>query len=758
MPVARALALLVPLLMIVDAAHAVQRTFVSTSGLDTNGCSLVAPCRGFAHALTQTDPGGEIVVLDSGGYGIVSINKNVTIVAPTGVYAGISVPAGQDGIVVTAPATRVVLRGLSINGVGGDNAIRVQAGEIHIENVVVSNMAQAGIRIEGASTVRFASSIARSNVDGLRVVPGAGSASVVVRDSELANNANAGIGVSPNAGGASAVVTIERASVTKNGAGVVSSPGGSASTTVVVTQSVASENAGAGVSSNGSTSTVFVRESAVTRNGTGLAQGNSGVLNACGGNLLVANATPQSGAINTGSCLDVAAGSVSNVATGAGLTGGPITTTGTISLDPASSALTSNYFRQGGNALGATAQLGTTDAQAVEVLTAGVRGLRIARVSHAPYANTISVVSGAPENTTGVAALATVAGGGCFTEMNCTASSINSATADGATVGGGQGNTASGDHSSIAGGFFNVAAGFASTIPGGFGNQAPAEGSTVGGGEQNTATGGDSVVAGGVSNLATGASATIGGGDANTAGGDFSTVAGGRLNVANGLFAAILGGDGNVAGGDYSVAMGRAANAGAAGCFVFSDSVSNNATSCSANTFVARATGGVTFITSGTSQANYNGLFVPAGQGAWVVFSDRDYKDNLTPVDGRDVLRRVASLPIATWTWKTQQTPGRHMGPTAQDFYAAFGLGDTDKGISTVDPDGVALAAIQGLYAELRDRDATIAAQQRDLDRMRSEVVELQRRDSERGRDVVTLREQLDRVLSRELAQVETSP
>ena len=57
--------------------------------------------------------------------------------------------------------------------------------------------------------------------------------------------------------------------------------------------------------------------------------------------------------------------------------------------------------------------------------------MRIARVSHAPYANTISVVSGAPENTTGVAALATVAGGGCFTEMNCTASSINSATADG---------------------------------------------------------------------------------------------------------------------------------------------------------------------------------------------------------------------------------------------------------------------------------------------------------------------------------------
>ncbi len=329
-----AVAFSLSLLCIVLPAQSAQRTFVSTSGNDANACSIAAPCRGFAKAITVTDPGGELVVLDSGGYGFVTVNKNVTIVSPAGVYAGISVFAAQDGITVTAPATRVVLRGLTINGQGGNNGIRVQAGEVHVEGAEISNLAQAGILVEGGSSVRISGTVSRSNVDGLRVVPGAGAISVLVRDSEFSNNATAGIGVSPSAGGTNAQVTVERSSVAKNGAGVVASPGGSAAATVIVTQSVASENAGAGVSSVGSTATVFVRESAVTRNGTGLLQASSGVLNACGANLLVANAVPQSGAIVTTSCLDVASasGTVTSVGTGAGLIGGPITASGTVNL------------------------------------------------------------------------------------------------------------------------------------------------------------------------------------------------------------------------------------------------------------------------------------------------------------------------------------------------------------------------------------------------------------------------------------------
>jgi trimeric autotransporter adhesin len=61
-------------------------------------------------------------------------------------------------------------------------------------------------------------------------------------------------------------------------------------------------------------------------------------------------------------------------------------------------------------------------------------------------------------------------------------------------------------------------------------------------------------------------------------------------------------------------------------------------------------------------------------------------------------------MSIATWNWKSQDASIRHMGPMAQDFHAAFGLGETDKGISTMDADGVALAAIQGMHQELMER------------------------------------------------------
>ena len=72
-------------------------------------------------------------------------------------------------------------------------------------------------------------------------------------------------------------------------------------------------------------------------------------------------------------------------------------------------------------------------------------------------------------------------------------------------------------------------------------------------------------------------------------------------------------------------------------------------------------------------------------------------------------------MPIATWNWKSQDASIRHMGPMAQDFHAAFGLGETPKGISTVDADGVALAAIQGLHQLIKQKDRKISAMEREL-------------------------------------------
>lgn len=93
------------------------------------------------------------------------------------------------------------------------------------------------------------------------------------------------------------------------------------------------------------------------------------------------------------------------------------------------------------------------------------------------------------------------------------------------------------------------------------------------------------------------------------------------------------------------------------------------------------------------------------------------------------MLDRLVAMPLSTWNLKVQDPSIRHMGPMAQDFRAAFGLGESELRISTLDADGVALAAIQGLNAKLeallRDRDERIAALERranDVEMLRAEL------------------------------------
>src|SRR5690349_19588332 len=83
--------------------------------------------------------------------------------------------------------------------------------------------------------------------------------------------------------------------------------------------------------------------------------------------------------------------------------------------------------------------------------------------------------------------------------------------------------------------------------------------------------------------------------------------------------------------------------------------------------------------------------------GTWINASSRDLKTNFAAVNARETLKQVLKLPIQTWNYKTENASVRHMGAMSQDFAAAFKLGDNERSISTVDADGVALAAIQGL-------------------------------------------------------------
>ena len=96
------------------------------------------------------------------------------------------------------------------------------------------------------------------------------------------------------------------------------------------------------------------------------------------------------------------------------------------------------------------------------------------------------------------------------------------------------------------------------------------------------------------------------------------------------------------------------------------------------------------------------GANLPPGGGSWSSISDRNKKENFEDVDAQSLLEKVAAMPMTTWNYKSQDESIRHMGPMAQDFKAAFGVGEDDKHISTVDADGVALAAIQALYDRVK--------------------------------------------------------
>ncbi|MDA8456875.1 tail fiber domain-containing protein [Acidovorax sp. GBBC 3334] len=227
----------------------------------------------------------------------------------------------------------------------------------------------------------------------------------------------------------------------------------------------------------------------------------------------------------------------------------------------------------------------------------------------------------------------------------------------------------------------------------------------------------------GVRAIAIGSNATSNGDDALALGP--SAIAGGLASVAigpvvaQGSFAVAIGLQ-NKANANFSVAIGKNAEALHQGSVVLGDGCAGFASdavrSTANNQFVARGCGGIKLF---TSQNLSSGVEVAPGGGSWSALSDRNKKDNFADVDPVAVLEKVAALPIQTWNYKTQDTAIRHLGPTAQDFRAAFGLGENDTTINTVDADGAALVAIQGLHTLLREQREMIEQLRAEIERLK---------------------------------------
>ena len=265
-----------------------------------------------------------------------------------------------------------------------------------------------------------------------------------------------------------------------------------------------------------------------------------------------------------------------------------------------------------------------------------------------------------------------------------------------ATIAGGSFNQANFPHSTVGGGFLNVSNADYATIAGGRLDSASYY-ATVGGGDGNVASGSVSTIAGGSGNRANGPSTTIGGGQGNSASGTWATVGGGNQDTAAGNGSTVPGGYQNNAAGDYSFAAGRRARAMHTGSFVWADASDTVFESSAANQFNVRASGGVRIYTNDTLAS---GVTMGAGASSWTSVSDISVKKDFRSIDSDELLERLSEIPISRWKYIAEVSQADHIGPMSQDFYSAFGLGDDDKRISTIDADGVALAAIQALYKE----------------------------------------------------------
>jgi hypothetical protein len=362
----------------------------------------------------------------------------------------------------------------------------------------------------------------------------------------------------------------------------------------------------------------------------------------------------------------------------------------------------------------------------------------------------------------------------------------NHATDQFTTIGGGDGNRAGASKATVSGGEDNRAVGALSTVSGGFDNEAAADFSSVGGGNRNVAAGEYAVVGGGDRVFATGRYSAAVGGFRNCAGGDASLALGANALVRHGNevedracpgVAADGSGDPNGDEGSFvwsdadplgvpfistgpnqflirargGVGINATPPVASVELTVTSDADDSDAASLwlkqraagndgmlisgvGSSLRIAHYDGvdqfvrlqlsadGSAFIRSSTTDANA-GVALAVGAGDWSLLSDRAAKTAIEAVDPGQILDRLLQLPITRWSYIAQGEGIRHLGPMAQDFASAFGLGDSERHIGTLDANGVALAAIQGLNLKLERENARLRGE---LDALRARLDRLE--------------------------------
>ncbi len=284
---------------------AAQRTFVSAAnGSDANPCTRALPCRSFAAALPLTDADGEAIVVDSGGYGPVTIAQSVSLISPNGVYAAITAPFGNAIFVNAGSSGHVVLKNLSLSSPGtADRGIRIDsAAAVYVESCAIGGFGLHGISFTpptSTSRLYVSRTTIRGPGDGIYA---AGGSRAVIDSVRVAGNY---LGVDLDIGEQATIVdsvadgghigffahsgsqvTIDRSAATGNQQGFYVLDSG----IMIMARCTAASNS-VGVEADGIGSTIYASDSIMTRNASGVVTSAGGAVVSRGNNALQANTT-----------------------------------------------------------------------------------------------------------------------------------------------------------------------------------------------------------------------------------------------------------------------------------------------------------------------------------------------------------------------------------------------------------------------------------------------------------------------------------
>jgi len=253
----------------VAAQGSANRTFVSTGGVDGNtaaNCSSGSPCRSFAAALSVTNSGGELVVVNSGGYGPATISQPVVITA-IGIDASITALTGENGLTIDTTGN-VTITGLNLHGgdVANDGILVTEVGFLRLYSVDIENFVNDGIEFTSSGNLAvYDSKITDSHANGLLL--NNASAKAYVHNTSFDNNTTAG------ANAALGNMTVADSSAHYNGIGFYASGG-----TLALQSDRAIFNTAAGLESSGASAQLYFAGCLISENAKSYIIASSGTM------------------------------------------------------------------------------------------------------------------------------------------------------------------------------------------------------------------------------------------------------------------------------------------------------------------------------------------------------------------------------------------------------------------------------------------------------------------------------------------------